>query len=130
MLDYLNGNISNRLVNQNFSKLYERYVHLFDQALSDNPYLKKKYQAGGKASKYNYYLKETEVFARSFEIYVSACINFSNTILRSREEYAEDKLIYPYDDVYMELLFKFFDGLDIMSYLKSQREKNENVSVA
>lgn len=130
MLDYLNGNISNRLVNQNFSKLYERYVHLFDQALSDNPYLKKKYQAGGKASKYNYYLKETEVFARSFEIYVSECINFSNTILRSREEYMEDKLIYPHDDVYMELLFKFFDELDIMYYLKSQREKNENVSVA
>lgn len=131
MLDYLNGSISNRLVNQSFSELYERYVHLFDQALSDNPYLKKKYQAGGKASKYNYYLRETEVFARSFEMYVSACINFSNTILRSKEEYMENELIYPYDDdIYMELLFKFFDGLDIMYYLKSQREKNENVSVA
>ena len=69
MLDYLNGNISNRLVNQSFSELYERYVHLFDQALSDNPYLKKKYQAGGKASKYNYYLKETEVFARLLHYY-------------------------------------------------------------
>ena len=43
----------------------------------------------------------------------------------------ENELIYPYDDdIYMELLFKFFDGLDIMYYLKSQREKNENVSVA
>lgn len=42
-----------------------------------------------------------------------------------------NKLIYPYDDdIYMELLFKFFDELDIMYYLKSQREKNENVSVA
>lgn len=127
MLDYTNGMLSNTLRSQEFKKVYDEYVSLLDRKLGADDGAKALFQKGGKSSKYNYYTKETEVFARCFELYISASLKMDNTIMRSEDDYKEDKYVYHADDKsFVEIVVKYFDSLPVME--KVLKEANNTAA--
>ncbi|WP_145950155.1 LPD1 domain-containing protein [Paenibacillus sp. Y412MC10] len=71
-------------------------------------------------TKYNrsYYLEPTEVFARSFELYLSVCKGIESSFLK--EKY--DSPIYPKSSSYLEAIQIYFDEL-FASYVPDAEEK-------
>ena len=130
MLDYTQGGLSNCLNSRAFSKVYEKYVELFDEKL-DLAEATAFYKKGGKKSKYNYYTEETEVFARSFEVYITKVLQLDNTIVRNAEEYGENPNVYHMEnEEYMELVVDYFDNLPCMADLVAWVRDRDDVNVA
>ena len=131
MLDFSHGMLSDCLKSNEFTAVYKRYVKLFDEKLSKDEAMMTKYRLGGKKSKYNYYTKETEVFARSFEMYIGDTLKLENTIVRSAEDFAEDTFAYhPEDELYMELVREFFEGLPCMADLVAKVSDGAELNIA
>ena len=97
------------------------YVDLIDKKLEESGEAAvAHYKKGGKKSKYNYYTRETEVFANSFEVYISDVLHLSNTIIESPEEYEKNPLVYHMEnEEYMQLVRDYFSQLPCMSDLVS-----------
>ncbi len=104
-IDYTNGELSNRLFHKEFATLYNRYEHAFDRKVYRNgATLKGKYDR-------SYYLKETEVFARSFELYMAYVVGLEGSILDTKDGYAAS-CAYPVEDsAYMAEVNNYFDRL-------------------
>lgn len=121
MLDCAQGELSNCLNSRDFEKVYKMYVDLFDKKLEESgEAVIEYYKKGGKKSKYNYYTAEKEVFARSFEVYISDVLHLSNTIIKSQEEFEKNPLVYHMEDEeYMQLVRDYFSQLPCMSDLVS-----------
>lgn len=121
MLDYTQGGLSNCLNSRDFEKVYKMYVDLIDKKLEESGEAAvAHYKKGGKKSKYNYYTRETEVFANSFEVYISDVLHLSNTIIESPEEYEKNPLVYHMEnEEYMQLVRDYFSQLPCMSDLVS-----------
>lgn len=106
-MDYLHGELSNTLNSREFTKLYNRYIWLLDKKINGNKVsLKGKYDR-------TYYAKETEVFARSFELFFKYCVGLSNSLLKTDEEYRNPNRVeyHPEDEEYMRLVNDYFSGM-------------------
>lgn len=106
-MDYLHGELSNTLNSREFTKLYNRYIWLLDKKISRNKVsLKGKYDR-------TYYAKETEVFARSFELFFKYCVGLSNSLLKTDEEYRNPNRVeyHPEDEEYMGLVNEYFSRM-------------------
>lgn len=135
MLDFTHGMVSNRLNSKEFDAVYKSYVTLLDKKLGNHPEMLKKYKSGGKKSKYNYYTEETEVFARSFEVYITDALGLENTIIKDFEQYQENPYVYHMDnEEYMECVRGFFSSLpfmqDVVNAVKENSNNNEKAGVA
>lgn len=131
MLDHQNGNISNTLNSLAFASVYQKYVELFDEKLERVPEQRERYRSGGKKSKYAYYTKETEVFARCFEMYITSVLNLDNSIIKSREEYEESVFVYHLENTaFMGIVKDFFHELSFMQDLISVVENSNTETVA
>lgn len=124
MLDYLHGGVSNGTKNAAFKAVYDRYVEVFDRKLSNDTALSDRLRKGGQKSKYNYYTRETEVFARSFELFMSSKLNLDNTILQGIEFYEGKAEYHPEDEKYMHLVDEFFSSLPFMEDVLCNLETN------
>jgi hypothetical protein len=92
-----------------FQTLYERYSIAVSNAIVKLPAehsLRIKWFGD---SKYNsdYYLRQTEVFARSFELYLYEIRGMKTSFLQDSYEEA----VYPKDIRYLDLVKKYFDNL-------------------
>ncbi len=114
MLDYLHGCVSDTTKNSSFKEVYDCYVECFDKKLAQDSGLSERLRKGGQKSKYNYYTRETEVFARSFELFMSSHLELDNTILQGLEFYEGKAEYHPEDDKYMSLLDDYFMSLPFM----------------
>lgn len=129
MLDYSHGMVSNRLNSTKFDKVYSLYVKLLDKKLGDATLLGK-WRSGGKKSKYSYYTEETEVFARSFEVYITAKLGIRNSITRNEEQYQENPYVYHLEDEeYMDAVKKFFEDLSFMKDVVENKENNDEANM-
>jgi len=124
MLDYLYGCVSNVTKNACFKEVYDRYVEVFDKKLSVDSALSDRLRKGGQKSKYNYFTRETEVFARSFELFMSSKLNLDNTILQGIEFYEGKAEYHPEDEKYMHLVDEFFSSLPFMEDVLCNLETN------
>lgn len=77
-------------------RLYEEYL----QSISECAALKAEKGKYG----YNYYTKPTEVFARSFELYLSKCKNIKTSLLPD-----EFSFVYPQNETFEEHIRFYFD---------------------
>jgi hypothetical protein len=95
-IDYNFGNLSN---STEFSKVLDRYSELLKGNAATKE-LKGKYDLG-------YYLTPTEVFARSFEMYVTRELKVQNSICKQ-----DDKTMfaYPKDEILMKDIMDFFQS--------------------
>ena len=124
MLDYLHGSVSDTTRNSSFKAVYDCYVELFDKKLSQDHALHDRLHKGGQKSKYNYFTRETEVFARSFEVFMSSKLNLDNTILQGIEFYFDKPEYHPENIRYMKLVEEFFTSLPFMEDVISNLETN------
>lgn len=94
-IDYNSGNLSN---SPEFGKVLDRYSELLKGNTAAKE-LKGKYDLG-------YYLIPTEVFARSFEMYVTRELKVQNSICKQ-----DDKTMfaYPKDEILMKDIIDFFE---------------------
>lgn len=103
LIDYTNGCLSHSYEFSAIRNYYKMSLHSFME--SDAAF---KGVMNG-SSKYNlsYYLKPTEIFARSFELYIAKCKGVTNSIVRQ----AFPEGIYPQDDGFLKLVSEYFDDL-------------------
>jgi len=74
-------------------------------------------------TKYNksYYLRPTEIFARSFEIYMSRFMGLKNSILETPGGY--ESFCYPSDEEYLNLVKNYFD--EVLATINTKADKAE-----
>lgn len=103
MIDYHCGHISER---RYYTAVYDRYRYLFDKFIQGNDTSQTKILCG--RTKYNcaYYLQNTEVFARCFEIYLMRIRKIDNSLCKPVIGFA-----YPEDEQLTQLIEKFFNQL-------------------
>lgn len=104
LIDYENDSLS---LKGAFYPIRVRYEECLKKDMQNNCALDAK--MNGK-SKYNlsYYLKPTEIFARSFELYCSKVLGVSNDLLPAEFNVS----VYPYkDECYMDAVTAYFDAL-------------------
>lgn len=101
LLDYKYEELSSKF---NFYAIRKRYEKVVDAAMGDDA------RWNGN-TKYNrdYYLRPTEIFARSFEIYMSRFMGLKNSILETPGGY--ESFCYPSDEEYLQLIKIYFDEL-------------------
>jgi len=92
-----------RSIHQEYKKCVQRAVN---DLPDDDPFVIQWY---GK-TKYNkaYYFEPTEVFARSYELYLWAIKGIRSSLLK---ETYEKEAVYPLDEKYLSLVKTFFDAL-------------------
>ncbi|MGG6449445.1 LPD1 domain-containing protein [Pseudobacillus badius] len=103
---------------------FRRVLHVYEEVLQrkvdqlpiDDPF---KQQWEGK-SKYNssYYLMPTEVFARSFELYL-----YQKRVETSFLKPKYEDIVYPEDQRYLQVVICYFD--DLMSQLQKRKDQEE-----
>lgn len=111
LLDYTNGNLSRR--GGDFEEVYKAYETYLRGEMERNPQLREELS---QRSKYNlaYFLEPTEVFARSFELYLSKCKGVHNSLVPT-----EFNNKYPSGPEYLALTERYFDAL-----LNNQRKED------
>ncbi|MBQ7065258.1 MAG: hypothetical protein IJN92_00395 [Lachnospiraceae bacterium] len=103
LIDYKKGNLSKR--GGAFEPVYKAYeTYLLDE-MEKNASLKEELSGRGKYNK-SYYLQPTEVFARSFELYLSRCKKIHNSLVP-----VEFSNKYPLSEEYLTLVERYFDEL-------------------
>ncbi|GAA0847980.1 LPD1 domain-containing protein [Paenibacillus glucanolyticus] len=92
-----------------FVRLIQLYEQIVDQNISrlpaDDPFVER--WRGTTKYNRNYYLQPTEIFARSFELYLAKCKRIESSFLK--QDY--DQPIYPSDREYLNELRSYFDNL-------------------
>lgn len=96
LIDYECGSLSLGDGFYQVKRLYREWLAMYESRFN-------------KKSKYNirYYLKPTEIFARSFEIYCRRVLGIENDLLP--DEFAE--AVYPKDERYIREVTAYFNGL-------------------
>lgn len=107
MLDYMNGKISEK---GSFKPIIILYKEKFLDGLK-----KEKIELKGKYDT-DYYMTPTEIFARSFEMYLKKILKIDNSILGTCEGFS-----YPDDEEYLLMIKKFFSDF----LVKVKEETNE-----
>lgn len=102
LIDYEYGNLSYKEPFVGIREMYE--LHLNYMMESDSVV---RNQLNG-TGKYNlaYYLEPTEIFARSFELYLSKCKMVNNSLLPEEFTWA-----YPVDSTFLDAVEKYYDSL-------------------
>ena len=102
LIDYEYGRLSHEFAFYHIRKLYEQ--HLSRLSVEDSVVSEK---LNGK-TKYNlsYYQEPTEIFARSFELYVSKCLGVKNSLLPLDFGWE-----YPCDEKFIEAVKFYFDNI-------------------
>ena len=88
--------------------MYKRLVMKKVDSLDKDDNFKMQWDGGTKFNK-SYYMQPTEVFARSYEIYL-ATKGVKNSLLKSEEE-LKSRHVYPFDDLFIELITHYYDNL-------------------
>ncbi len=120
MLDFLHGKLSNRLRSREFDRVYQRYVSLLEKKIRGCAKDDKRVLYLTRNKKLDYYKKETEVFARCFEMYIHEKLGLENTICLNSEEFGtfdggKAELVYHIkDEDFMKEVVSYFDALEIM----------------
>lgn len=100
MLDYINANLSEQI---RFLPIYSRYKSALEEivnSMDKDHIFKKKWEGRSKYNK-SYYLNETEVFARCFEMYFRCVLNINNSLCGDCQGY-----VYPIQDTFLMGLIK------------------------
>ncbi len=117
MLDFTSGKLSDRMRNEAFSVLYAAYKACLDKKLTEKPEEAEALFKKSKKYNYDYYIKETEVFARCFEMYIYTKLGLENTISKSKEQFAQGNsspfVYHLEDEAFLEKVVGYFDALDI-----------------
>ncbi len=108
LIDYTYGNLSITAAFKKVRDAYEEEFNSYLNGLSDDSGMKKVLKGKTKYNK-DYYLKATEVFARSFELYISVCLGVRNSIVPLPEALADG--IYPQSESYLSQIKAYFDAL-------------------
>lgn len=110
MIDYHLDHIS---ITYEFQPVYKKYEELLRGEMNKDKSVSAVLK--GK-SKYNleYYLQETEVFARCFEMYVVHVRQIDNSLCRP------ESFAYPKDDKLIELIRKFYDGILVIGEMEEK----------
>ncbi|OMF76802.1 hypothetical protein [Paenibacillus glucanolyticus] len=101
------------------SSLYEQMVEKEVSELPENDPFKLAWNGSSKFNQ-SYYLESTEIFARSFELYLKKIKKFDSSFLK--EEYTSP--VYPTQPEFLSLIKKYFDYLlgcpreEVLSYEK------------
>lgn len=102
LIDYEYRNLSYK---EQFVGIREMYKLHLERVMGDNSYVSTQLNGAGK---YNiaYYLEPTEIFARSFELYLAKCKMVSNSLLPEEFSWA-----YPVDSAFLDAVGKYYDSL-------------------
>ena len=115
-LDYHYDELSNCLNSKDFRSIYSRYEYLLRKKLSDEQLkLTGKYDL-------NYFLKETEVFARCFELFFAYCVGLDNSLLKTKAEYEAAMEYHPENKDFMEMVSDYFTKQFNIEVLETQRK--------
>lgn len=104
LIDYSYGILSD-LSDESFHSLYLEYTKLITQEVQKD---KDEYARWSGTTKYNkdYYLNPSEVFARTFEIYVTSVLEISNNLVtKPRGCY------YPLNEVFVQEVESYFENV-------------------
>ena len=113
LLDYKYEELSSKF---NFYAVRKRYEKVVDAAMGDN----ERWNGNTKYNK-SYYLRPTEIFARSFEIYMSRFMGLKNSILETPGGY--ESFCYPSDEEYLNLVKNYFD--EVLATINAKAEQAE-----
>lgn len=102
MLDFTNGEVSD-------SKEFKMILHKYEELLKDT-LEKRKIDLKGKYD-LDYYLTPTEVFARTFEIFMKRILKMNNSLLDDCEGFA-----YPSDEKFEQLVSDFFTDFFVSKF--------------
>lgn len=110
LIDYEYGNLSHKFDFMQVRDYYKSYLEELahnNNAISD--------QLNGN-TKYNlsYYMEPTEIFARSFELYMAVILNIKNSLLP-----AEFSFAYPLDKEFLAIIESYFN--DLFSELSKEK---------
>ena len=119
LLDYKFGNLSTGGAFYNVRQLYEKEV---DRAMGSDENNKKKWGGSGKYNR-AYYLTPTEVFARSFEIYMAKVKGLENSLLKMPDGY--ESFCYPSSDEYIKAITEYFNIIFDRLFNRVVEEKEE-----
>ncbi|WP_113675755.1 hypothetical protein [Vallitalea guaymasensis] len=105
MLDYTNNELSDQA---SFLPVYTRYKQVLTTtvsklALEDN--FRQKWEGNSKYNR-NYYLQNTEVFARCFEIYIRIILQVDNSLCGNCKS-----IVYPSDKLILKLIGDYFNNI-------------------
>lgn len=116
MLDYTNGEKSDSI---GFRVILDEYENILKKTVEEqNIELKGKYNL-------DYYLTPTEVFARTFEIYMKRVLKMDNSLLGDCEGFA-----YPDDEAFVGLISDYFTDFFISQYNVDFSKKGEQKKCA
>lgn len=96
LIDYEYGSLSLEGAFYRVKRLYQEWLTKYESTFN-------------KKSKYNlqYFLKPTEIFARSFEVYCKVVLGIENDLLPDKFE----KAVYPHDEQYVREVTAYFNSL-------------------
>ena len=96
LIDYECGSLSLEGGFYKVKRLYQEWLSKYESTFN-------------KKSKYNlqYFLKPTEIFARSFEVYCKVVLGIENDLLPDKFE----KAVYPHDEQYVREVTAYFNSL-------------------
>ncbi len=103
LIDYTMDNLSTKMDFYPIKKWYTE--HLYNRMFCDSGF-REKMKSRSKYS-LSYYSMPTEIFARSFELYVAKILGVKNSIVPV--EFSED--VYPTDAAFLELIASYFNNL-------------------
>lgn len=103
LIDYTMDNLSTKMDFYPIKKWYMDYLH--DRMFRDSDFR----ETMKSRNKYNlsYYSMPTEIFARTFELYVSKVLGVTNSIVPVN--FSDD--VYPTDEKFLELIASYFNNL-------------------
>lgn len=104
MIDYLNGNLS---LKPEFTKVLNLYEKHIGKKMTEDKAFATLMNGKGKYNK-SYFLKPTEIFARSFELYCVKVLKVNNSLVPTEDSFG---LEYPMTEEYMDLICKYFQNL-------------------
>lgn len=115
MLDYTSGMLSNTLQSSAFAALYRAYERFLRNKAAGDDCVKAQLEGN---TKYNmdYFLKETEVFARCFELYFAHFVGLDNTLIDGMERFKG--FAYPDTPEFLLLVKTYFEQLPCMEDVK------------
>jgi hypothetical protein len=108
MIDYLNGNLS---LKPEFIKVLNLYEKHISKKMTEDKAFATLMNGKGKYNK-SYFLKPTEIFARSFELYCVKVLNVNNSLVPAEDSFG---LEYPTTEEYVDLIREYFQNLFVVN---------------
>jgi hypothetical protein len=104
LIDYMHGDLSRQLP---FMPVKEAYLRYLNEQMERNKSVKATMTKGNSKYNYKYYSQSTEIFARSFELYVANVLGVVSSIVPD----TFNPMVYPDTEDFLEEIAKYFNAL-------------------